>query len=189
MMNQTNADLLQGLNLYLIGMMGVGKTAVGQAMAQQLTYRFFDTDELITQVQGEAITKIFAKAGEAYFRELETKVLQELSACTRSVIATGGGIILKKNNWSFLQQGLVVWLDADLDLIMERLAQDQTRPLLQTENPRQTLANLFDQRRDLYAQADLQIRVQEQESPEAVAAKIMDRIPSVIKQHPRQQTH
>ncbi|AFZ42815.1 shikimate kinase [Halothece sp. PCC 7418] len=182
MMNQTNADLLQGLNLYLIGMMGVGKTAVGQAVAQQLTYRFFDTDELITRVQGQAITEIFAKAGEDYFRELETKVLQELSAYARSVIATGGGIILQNQNWSFLQQGLVVWLDADLDLIMERLAEDQSRPLLQTENPRQTLADLLDQRRDRYAQADLQIRVEPKQSPNAVASKIIEQIPSVIKE-------
>jgi shikimate kinase len=181
MMKKTNADLLQGLNLYLIGMMGVGKTAVGQAIAQQLTYRFFDTDELITQVQGEAITEIFAKEGEAYFRELETKVLQELSTYTRSVIATGGGIILKQNNWSFLQQGLVVWLDADIDLIMERLAQDESRPLLQTANPRQTLENLLQERRDRYAQADLKIKIQAEQSPSVVASEILTQIPSLIK--------
>lgn len=182
MMKQINADLLQGLNLYLIGMMGVGKTAVGKAVAQQLGYRFFDTDELITQVQGEAITEIFAHAGETYFRELETKVLQELSTYARSVIATGGGMILKKTNWSFLQQGLVVWLDADVDLIMERLAMDQTRPLLQTENPRQTLADLLSQRRDRYAQADLHLKIEGKQAPETIATRIIDQIPSVIKQ-------
>ncbi len=182
-MKQKNVDLLQGLNLYLIGMMGVGKTAVGQTVAQQLNYRFFDTDELITQVQGEAITDIFAKEGETYFRELETKVLQELSTYTRSVIATGGGIILKKNNWSFLQQGLVVWLDANVDLIMERLATDASRPLLQTDNPKQTLENLLAERYSRYAQADLKIQIKSEQSPNAVAAEILAQIPSVIKEN------
>lgn len=177
----TNADLLQGLNIYLIGMMGVGKTAVGEALAQQMSYRFFDTDELITRVQGQAITDIFAQEGETYFRDLETKVLEELSVCARSVIATGGGIILKKDNWSFLQQGLVVWLDATVELILERLAADQSRPLLQTENPQQTLKDLLGQRRSLYAQADLQIQIERHQSPSAIAAKIINTIPSVVK--------
>ncbi|MDR9402328.1 MAG: shikimate kinase [Halothece sp. Uz-M2-17] len=182
MMNQTNADLLQGLNVYLIGMMGVGKTAVGKAVAERLNYRFFDTDELVTKVQGEAITDIFSQQGEDYFRDLETKVLQELSTYGRSVIATGGGIILKKNNWSFLQQGLVVWLDAEIDLIMKRLANDRSRPLLKTENPKQTLTDLLSQRRSQYAQADLHIKVKPEQSPDGVALQIMEQIPSVIKE-------
>ncbi len=178
----TNADLLQGLNLYLIGMMGVGKTSVGYAIAQQMNYRFFDTDDLITKVQGETIAEIFANAGEDYFRDLETKVLQEVSTCTRSVIATGGGLILKNQNWSFLQQGLVVWLDANVDLIMTRLANDQSRPLLQTENPRQTLETLWWKRRSRYAQADLQIEIEPKQSPHEIATVILDKIPYVIKE-------
>lgn len=185
-MTQTNADLLQGLNIYLIGMMGVGKTAAGQAVAQKLNYRFFDTDDLITRVQGEAITDIFAKEGETYFRDLETKVLEELSTRTRSVIATGGGIILKSYNWSFLQQGLVVWLDAGVDLIMERLANDNSRPLLQTENPKQKLETLLSERRSSYAQADLQVMIKPEQSPGEVASEIMEKIPSVIKEQSHQ---
>ena len=180
----TSADLLQGLNVYLIGMMGVGKTSVGKAVAQKMNYRFFDTDDLITQVQGETIPEIFANSGEDYFRELETKVLEQLSTCNRSVIATGGGIILKRMNWSFLQQGLVIWLDASVDLIMERLAEDQTRPLLQTENPQQTLETLWWKRRSRYAQADLQVEIQREQSPSYIATRILEQIPSVIKEKP-----
>jgi len=185
-MTKTNAELLQGINVYLIGMMGVGKTATGQAVAKELNYRFFDTDDLITQVQGEAITDIFANQGEPYFRELETKVLEELSTCARSVIATGGGIILKSHNWSFLQQGLVVWLDADVDLIMERLAGDTSRPLLQTKNPKQKLENLLGERRSYYAQADLQVIIKREQSPAQVASQILEQIPSVIKEQSHQ---
>lgn len=185
-MTTTNAKLLQGLNVYLIGLMGVGKTSVGQAVAQKLNYRFFDTDDLITRVQGETIPNIFAEKGEPYFRELETKVLEELSVCTRSVIATGGGIILKKNNWSFLQQGLVVWLDAEVDLIMERLAEDNSRPLLQTENPQQTLETLWWQRRSSYAQADLKVMIEREQSPSDIAGEVLAQIPSVIKEKSHQ---
>ncbi len=180
-MTQNNANLLQGLNIYLVGMMGVGKTSVGEAVAKELSYRFLDTDDLITKIQGQAITEIFAQQGETYFRELETKVLEELSTYTRTVVATGGGIILKPENWSFLQQGLVVWLNANVDLLMERLAQDESRPLLQTENPRQTLERLLEQRRSRYAQADLQINIDAGESPSAIALQVINKIPSVIK--------
>lgn len=181
-MTKTNADLLQGLNIYLVGLMGVGKTSVGETIAQQINYRFFDTDQLITRIQGKPITDIFAQEGETYFRDLETQVLQELSACSRSVIATGGGIILKKKNWSFLQQGLVVWLDANVDLIMERLANDQSRPLLQTDDPRQTLEDLWFKRRSTYAQADLQVIIKPEQSPMEVAIELFAQIPSVIKE-------
>ncbi|AFZ49468.1 shikimate kinase [Dactylococcopsis salina] len=182
MMMKTKTNLLQGLNIYLVGLMGVGKTAVGKEIAQQLNYRFFDTDDLIIRVEGKAITDIFAQKGETYFRELETKVLQELSVCTRSVIATGGGIIMKKENWSFLQQGLVVWLDAKTDLIMERLAEDNTRPLLKTENPKQTLDDLWWKRRSRYAQSDLQISIERSQSPSEIASEVLMQIPEVIKQ-------
>lgn len=180
-MTENNANLLQGLNIYLVGMMGVGKTSVGKALAKEISYRFLDTDDLITKIQGQAIPDIFAQEGETYFRELETKVLEELSTYTRTVVATGGGIILKPENWSFLQQGLVVWLNAEVDLLMERLAQDESRPLLQTENPRQTLETLLAERRSRYAQADLHINLDAGESPSAIASRVITTIPSVIK--------
>ena len=180
-MTKNNANLLQGLNIYLVGRMGVGKTSVGKAVAEQLSYRFLDTDDLITKIQGQPITEIFSQQGETYFRELETKVLEELSTYTRSVIATGGGIILKPENWSFLQQGLVVWLNAGVDLLMERLAQDESRPLLQTANPRETLERLLEERYSQYAQADLQINIHADESPSAIASRMIQEIPTVVK--------
>ena len=167
-------DLLKGLNVYLIGMMGTGKTTVGKLLAQELGYRFFDTDELIEAVAGQKITEIFAREGETYFRDLESKVLNEISAYVRSAIATGGGIIQRQMNWSYLRQGLIIWLDTDLDIIQARLSEDRSRPLASK------LESLLEVRRPLYAQADLHIKVEDRQTPEEVVDRIIELIPSVI---------
>ena len=168
-------DLLKGLNVYLIGMMGTGKTTVGKLLATELGYRFFDTDELIEAVANKTIPEIFAEEGEENFRDLESKVLNEVSAYTRSAIATGGGIIQRQMNWSYLRQGLIIWLDTDLKIIQERLSEDQGRPLASK------LESLWSVRRPLYAQADLHIKVETQQTPEELVNQIIELIPSVIK--------
>lgn len=167
-------DLLKGLNIYLIGIMGTGKTTVGKLLAKELGYRFFDTDELITAVANKTIPAIFAEEGEETFRDLESKVLNQVSAYTRSAISTGGGIIQKQMNWSYLRQGLIIWLDTDTHIIKERLSEDQTRPLASK------LESLLEVRRPLYAQADLQIKITSQKTPEDLVKQIIELIPSVI---------
>lgn len=174
--------MLKGVNLYLVGMMGAGKTSVGKQLAQQLNYRFFDIDDLIERVAGQTINEIFAGAGESAFRQLENQVLGELSAYTYSVIATGGGIILRRENWSYLHHGLIVWLDAPVDILISRLAEDTTRPLLKDPNPALKLQTLLNERQRLYAQADLRITVGNEETPEQVAARVIEEIPKVLKQ-------
>ncbi len=166
--------LLKGVNVYLIGMMGSGKTTVGQLLGQKLNYRFFDTDVLLENVAQKSIPEIFATEGEAYFRELETKILAEVSAYVRSAIATGGGIIQQPVNWGYLRQGLVIWLDTDIDILKERLVGDNTRPLANK------LDSLFEARRCLYAQADLHITISKEQTPEQIADEIMEKIPSVL---------
>lgn len=172
---------LQGLNVFLIGMMGSGKTTVGQALAEALTYRFFDADVLLERVSQRSINEIFATEGEAVFRDWETQILGELSACTRSVIATGGGAVLRPANWSFLRHGVIIWLDAPLTLLVERLQADQTRPLLQATELSERLRDLLDQRQHLYAEADLRISLSAEDSPQAIAAEIMAQLPTVLK--------
>jgi shikimate kinase len=170
------SDLLQGLNIYLIGMMGSGKTTVGKYLAESLNYRFIDTDQTIEAIAKQSIPAIFEQSGEASFRELETQVLGELSVYTRTVIATGGGIVQEQMNWSYLRHGLVVWLDVDLEILKaRRVAEDQNRPLAGK------LESLLATRRPLYAQADLQVSLQLDQSPQAVAAQIEELIPSVLK--------
>lgn len=175
------SSLLQGVNLYLIGMMGVGKTTVGRLLAQQLGYGFVDTDNVIVQAAGKSINEIFADEGEAAFRQLESDVLAQVCAFTKLTIATGGGIVLRRENWGYLHHGLIVWLDVPVDLLLTRLAEDNTRPLLQDADPSGKLRSLLEQRQPLYKQADLRITVQAEETPEQVAARVMEAIPSVLK--------
>lgn len=171
------SNLLQGLNIYLIGMMGSGKTTVGKQLAQELNYRFIDTDQTIEAIAKQKISAIFEQNGEDYFRNLETKVLTELSVYTRAVISTGGGIIQQQINWSYLRQGLVIWLDVDLEILKQRVAQDRTRPLANK------LESLLDSRHSLYAQADLRICIEPEQSAKAVAVQIREAIPSVLKSY------
>ncbi|WP_416676936.1 shikimate kinase [Egbenema bharatensis] len=174
-------DRLEGLNLYLIGMMGAGKTTVGQELATRLGYRFFDSDMVIEQSTGQSITEIFATSGEAAFRQIESQVLAELASYTRLVIATGGGIVLQQMNWSYLRHGLIVWLDVPVDALYDRLKTDSSRPLLQQADPKHTLETLLNQRQSLYAQADLHVRIGVRETPEQICDRILQSIPGVLK--------
>ena len=173
---------LQGVNIYLIGMMGAGKSTVGHLLAQRLPrYHFFDTDTVITQATGSSISEIFADSGEVGFRQIETQTLGQLSAHTRLVVATGGGIVTQQMNWSYLHHGIVVWLDASPQTLWKRLKEDQSRPLLQDPNPQQKLEDLLQQRQHLYAQADLRVLIEPQDSIEEVAYQILTEIPKVLK--------
>jgi shikimate kinase len=176
-------DRLQGLNLYLIGMMGTGKTTVGQVLAKELGYRFFDTDVLIERVAQKSINDLFTEDGETFFRDLESQVLGEVSACTRSVIATGGGAVLRPLNWGYLRHGLIIWLDAPISLLIERLAEDDTRPLLKIDDLSLKLETLLAERKSLYQEADLQIAIAKNENPEQIVSKILEQAPKVLKSH------
>ena len=173
---------LEGLNLYLVGMMGSGKSTAGRHLAELLNYRFLDADQSIEQVAGRTIPELFASDGEAGFRQLETAVLNQIASWHSLVVATGGGVVTRPENWGQMQQGVVVWLDAPDALLLERLSADPTpRPLLQATDPAARLAALMAERRPLYAQADLHV-VQDGRGPEQVAAQILDALPSVLKE-------
>lgn len=174
-------DSLKGTNIYLIGMMGTGKTTVGRVLAQQLGYQFFDTDAVIEQAAGQPITEIFAEQGEACFRDLETQVLSQLSAYKQLVIATGGGIVLRRENWSYLRHGIVVWLDAAVPVLQQRLEADTTRPLLRTSDLSTRLSVLMEQRRSLYVQADVQVQSDNQTTPEQLTTQILEQIQQILK--------
>ncbi|ABB56924.1 shikimate kinase [Synechococcus elongatus] len=172
---------LNGLDLFLVGLMGSGKTTIGKLLAESLGYTYVDTDSLIENVTGRSIPEIFASDGEAGFRQIETQVLEEVASYRRLVVATGGGIVIRPENWSYLQQGLVIWLDVPIPELLRRLEGDQNRPLLQTEAPATTLQALWEQRRDRYAQADLRIAIEASEDPEVTMQRILEVIPSVLK--------
>ncbi len=172
---------LSDINIYLVGMMGAGKTTVGRHLARLLQYQFFDTDQVAEQAAGKSVAQIFADSGEADFRQLETQVLSKLCAYQRLVVATGGGIVLARKNWSYLHYGAVVWLNAPADLLYQRLSRDTTRPLLQRPDPQQVLQDLLAERRHLYAQADLTIDVHSGERSQDVAQRVLTALSTVIK--------
>jgi shikimate kinase len=173
-------DLLRGANVYLVGMMGAGKTTVGRILARELKYRFFDTDEVISQAANQSIADIFAKEGEEAFRELETQVLGELSAYKNLIVATGGGIILRLTNWSYLHHGIVVWLDVPVDQLCDRLLLDTTRPLLRDGELKSKLSGLLKERERFYASADVRVCTGADDTPEAVALRAIEEIQKAI---------
>ena len=180
------ARRLAGLNLYLVGMMGAGKSAVGRPLAEALGYRFLDADTALEAAAGRSIPEIFAEEGEEEFRQLETAVLDRLAGFHSLVVATGGGVVLRPVNWGHLQQGVVVWLDAPEAVLLERLQADPTpRPLLRQADPAARLAELLEQRRGLYAQADLHV-LQSGGPPEEVARQVLEALPTILRQQQAQ---
>jgi len=173
---------LQGLNIYLIGMMGCGKSTIGPLLATQLGYNFLDTDTTIEKLVSQSIAELFQTVGEPEFRKIETQVLAEVSAYVRLIVATGGGIAIEPENWNHLHQGLVIWLDPSVDLLVERLQGDTTRPLLATDEDLQTkLARIRSERRHRYAEADLHISIDRHLAPEEIVDRILTAIPTILK--------
>ena len=177
-------DLLKGLNIYLVGMMGTGKSTLAKIIEEIMNYRSLDSDDIIEQLAGTSISDIFAEMGETEFRKLETQVLSKIAVQTRTVVATGGGIILSKDNWYYLRQGLTIWLDVPTPLLVDRLRSDTKRPLLQNVDLETKLGQLLQQRRSLYKEADLHFQINTARPPRAVAEDIIATIPSVLRKPP-----
>jgi len=179
---------LGGRSLYLVGMMGSGKTSTGRPLAEQLGYGFVDADAVIEQAAGCTIPDIFEREGEAGFRALESQVLNAISQRHSLVVATGGGVVTQPENWGLLHSGIVIWLDVIPEQLIQRLRADSTvRPLLQTEDPEAALNALLNQRRPLYAEADLTVVI-DNETPDAVADGILQLLPSLLRDPTQRQT-
>lgn len=144
----------------LIGMMGAGKSFLGKALANSLSLDFVDSDELIETRAGITTSEIFEHYGEEKFRDTERRVIEEV--CQRGVVvlSTGGGAPTNAQTWETLKsQYLCVWLNADLELMWSRVSKSQTRPLLKTADPKGTLKNLLDDRKPLYQQAHIEVKI------------------------------
>lgn len=138
-------------SVFLVGPMGAGKTTIGKLLAKQLGRPFVDSDWYIESQTGADIAWIFAKEGEVGFRERETRAIDELTQKDHIVLATGGGAVMCAENRAFLsQRGIVVYLNAPVDVQMARTAKDKSRPLLQQPNPRKILQDLYNTRDPLY---------------------------------------
>lgn len=164
----------QSENIYLIGLMGAGKTTIGRQLAKALQLPFYDSDKAIEESTGVDIPTIFEFEGEEGFRAREQKMILQLTALRGIVLATGGGAILRTENRQHLQSnGFVVYLYCSVDKIVERTKRDSTRPLLQTDDPRARVEQLFAEREALYKEcADFEINTGDLQS-KAVVKEIL----------------
>lgn len=154
----------------LVGMMGAGKSAIGAELARRTGRRFHDTDTEIETAARMSIPEIFARYGEAFFRDREADVIARLVRQGDIILATGGGAWLREENRdNIAASGISVWLDADAGTLWHRLAGRTGRPLLETADPRQTLERMMAERRPFYALADLTIPVGRQDTVESTA--------------------
>lgn len=161
--------------IVMVGMMGAGKTAVGRALANRLGVPFLDSDAEIVDAANMSIAEIFERDGEAFFRAKESQVIDRLLDSERCVLSTGGGAFLAEGNREMISdKGVSVWLNADLDLLWNRVKHKDTRPLLRTENPRATLEAIYDARVPLYAKADLRVDADRDVTIEAMAGRVID---------------
>ena len=172
---------LSGRSIFLIGMMGSGKSSTGPILAEILKYKYLDLDALIQKLTNKTINKIFSEDGEESFRDIETRCLQEIIKLPSIVLSTGGGVVLKKENWGILRQGIVIWLDIDKEVVLNRLNQteDNNRPLLYGKNIKLVYEDIFENRKDIYAQADLRVEIKN-EDMKNVAEKVLKALKKAI---------
>lgn len=169
--------MTDGDNIYLIGMMGAGKTTIGRHLARRLRKRFVDADHEIEARTGASIPLIFEIEGEQGFRRRETEVIHQLSEERDLVLATGGGAVLDPDNRRCLaRSGIVVYLSATPDLLWERTRHDKNRPLLQVADPRAKIAELYAQRDPLYREIADIVVVGGRQAPSTLAKQLEQEI-------------
>jgi len=149
----------QSRSIVLVGMMGAGKSSVGRCLHRRTGLALHDTDEIVAANFGMSIPEIFAEHGDKKFREAETEALRSVRTEEQTIIITGGGIVLRKENVEILRsQAVIVWLDGDEKTLFARASRKQNRPLLQTKNPRRAFSQILGSRRPLYAKiADIRV--------------------------------
>ncbi|XP_050205688.1 shikimate kinase 1, chloroplastic [Mercurialis annua] len=199
--SQAVEPYLSGRCLYLVGMMGSGKTTVGKILAQALGYTFCDCDTLIEQeVNGASVTEIFNLYGEGFFRTKETEAFKKLSGMHQMVVSTGGGAVIRPINWEYMQKGISVWLDVPLEALAKRIASVGTdsRPLLHHESgdaytkAYRRLSAILEERGELYANAKARVSLENiaaklgykdvsSISPTAIAVEALEQIENILK--------
>ncbi len=179
------ADLRLTRTLVLVGLMGAGKTSVGKRLAAMLRVPFVDSDVEIEAAAGMTIPEIFARLGETEFRDGERRVIARLLDGRPMVLATGGGAFIEPATRAGIAAGgLSVWLRAELDVLWDRVRDRPGRPLLETADPRATLAALLERRAPVYAGADVVVDSRRGASHEAMARTIIDAVRERDRAHP-----
>ena len=168
-------------NIILIGFMGSGKSSVGEALAKSLNYQFLDSDKLIEEKAGSTISQIFEQYGEEYFRNMETKTLQDMqSKLDNTVLSTGGGMPLREENAKLLRQlGLVVYLQASTDTVIKRLKNDKSRPLLKGDDLAGKVDKLLAARTPVYEKTAHKIIVTDNKTINQIVADIIEELSAI----------
>jgi len=161
-------------NIYLVGFMGSGKSTVGKILAEKLNMNFIDIDKLIEEKEGMKIKDIFEQKGESYFRELERKQIEVIVNQEGLVVSTGGGLGANLDNMNLMKKnGDVVWLDVSLNTVLDRLKNDQDRPLL--KQPTEKIKQLFEERKNVYRLANIRINA-DKKTPSQIVEEILIKI-------------
>lgn len=172
--------------IVLVGMMGSGKSTVGRRLAVRLNRRFVDADKVLEERCGVPIATVFELEGEEGFRRREAAILDELTRLPSVVLATGGGVVMRDENRRLLaERGLVIFLQASLPDLWQRLRRDRTRPLLQTGNPRERIAELLALREPLYREIASLTVVSARQPVDELVADIIGRLPEEIRAESR----
>ena len=160
-------------NIALIGFMGCGKTTVGKILSKKMNFYFADSDQIIEEREGMTIPDIFKKFGEGYFRKLEEQTIRSLIEKEKIIISTGGGAVLNPSLFEYMKNNAaVVYLDASIDTLWNRLKNCTNRPMLYSDNPRKRMEELYKNRLPVYQKAHYIIKT-DGKSPENVAEGIM----------------
>ena len=164
------------MNIYLIGMMGSGKSTVGKILAEKMELLFIDLDSEIEKTGGKSVSEIFNQDGEDHFRKLESEELKQYS---ESVVACGGGIILDEENRQYINEnGVAVLLTASMDELFKRLSDSNNRPILPDENTEKALTNLWLERKKYYLNTSDFLIETDGENPIEITNKIFSKINS-----------
>ena len=177
MNSPTHAQDKQSL-IFLVGMMGAGKSTIGKELAEQRKVKFIDSDSEIEKDRGTSVSQIFTNQGETYFRDLERAFISSLSINEPAVVACGGGLCIPEGMMELLKsKGLVFCLMASVNTILNRTKTDQSRPLLQVAQPLLVLEKLIQEREPRYLEADHVIHTDDQPATEIVK-KITEHLPA-----------
>ena len=159
----------------LVGMMGSGKSAIGKVVSSILDVPFVDADVEIEKAAKLSIPEIFERHGEKFFRDKEDQVIKRLLKEKPCILATGGGAFVnEKIRMSIKKHCVSVWLNADLEILWKRVKHKKTRPLLSTDNPKETLENIYIERKETYSMADVIIESQGISSLDKMANRVIN---------------
>jgi shikimate kinase len=176
--------MLDGRSVVLVGLMGSGKSTIGRKLAQVIDLEFFDSDTEIENASRMSVKDLFAVYGEPEFRALEQRVMLRLMEDGPRIISTGGGAFINPEvRDAVLKGGIAVWLDADIDVLMERVGRRETRPLLNNDDPEATMRALMESRYPTYAEAQIRV-MSRNERKDIMVGEVIEALRLYLEKHP-----